>query len=147
MDWNAAVAQVGAAGNAAEVLLDRLAPAPAHLAADHPLQRGRGLGAVAQRVRVHRHLDGFHLQRRIDGGADPHVVDGRARRHAAVALEDLVDGLAVMEFAFDVPEAVGAREAAVAHVAQVLRGAVGNVCQGHRGFFGSRAAWLPQPRP
>ena len=138
-------AQMGAAGHAAHVLLDGLAPAARHGAAHHLLQCGTGQRAVVQRRGVHRGFDGVHDQIAAHGHAQPHVVDGCAcGANAAIAQGFSVERLAVVQFGFDVPQTIFAFIALVDDPARMAGFAGGRGTQGHEnsslGSGGLRAA-------
>ena len=75
----------------------------------------------------------MHHQLAVYGHAQPHVVDGLAREalFGRVAKRGGVVGLAVVQLAFNVPQAIVAFKALVVHPADMFQGAGGGGTQGH----------------
>ena len=116
-----------AAGHAAQVGLYGLAPAAHHAGAHHGLQGALGFGAAGQRVGIHGGFDGAHDQVAVHRDAQPHVVNRitRGAQLSGVAQRGQVVGLAVVQFALYVPQAIVTFEALVVDAADMSGGAGG----------------------
>ena len=107
------LAQVGAALNSAQVLLDSPPPAGPHGASHHQVHGRLRLRALPVGHVVHGNRNVLHRQRVVHRHPDGHTVDGLARLPLAFARnrENLLLGIA--QLTFDVPQTIATLVTAV----------------------------------